>query len=66
MNIKELKFIYQNWKGEISTRTIDGNSINIYYGEVEWHKGEQWIMEAMDLDKQDIRHFALKDIIKYL
>jgi predicted DNA-binding transcriptional regulator YafY len=61
--MKELKFIYKNWKGEISERRIDQHSINIYYGEVEWHEGEQWLMEAIDLDKDDYRTFAVRDII---
>jgi predicted DNA-binding transcriptional regulator YafY len=61
--MNELTFTYKNWKGEISERRIDVHSINIYYGEVEWHEGEQWLMEAIDLDKNDFRTFAIKDII---
>jgi predicted DNA-binding transcriptional regulator YafY len=61
--VNELTFTYKNWKCEISERTIDTHSINIYYGEVEWHKEEQWLMEAIDLDKKDFRTFAIQDII---
>jgi hypothetical protein len=61
--MNELKFTYKNWKCEISERTIDTLSIKIYYGEVEWHKGEQRLMEAIDLDKNDFRTFAIRDII---
>ena len=57
-------FKYKNWKGKVSDRNIHGDSIKIYYGNVEWHDGSQWLMEAFDIDKNDIRHFALKDIIK--
>jgi predicted DNA-binding transcriptional regulator YafY len=61
--MNELKFTYKNWKDEVSIRTININSINIYYGEVEWHKGEQWLMKAYDVRKQDFRIFAIRDIL---
>jgi predicted DNA-binding transcriptional regulator YafY len=61
--MNELKFTYKNWKGIISERRIDMYSIKIYYGEVEWHEGEQWLMEAIDLDKNDFRTFAIRDIV---
>jgi hypothetical protein len=32
-------------------------------GEVEWHQGRQWLMQSIDMDKQDFRTFAIKDII---
>jgi len=61
--MEELKFTYKNWKDEISERRAYTQSIKIYYGEVEWHKGEQWLMVAFDIDKQDYRTFAIRDII---
>jgi predicted DNA-binding transcriptional regulator YafY len=61
--MNELTFTYKNWKDIISKRKIDAHSIKIYYGEVEWHEGEQWLMEAIDLDKNDFRTFAVKDIL---
>jgi len=61
--MNELKFTYKNWKGEISERRIDTHSIKIYYGEVEWHQGRQWLMSAIDIDKDDFRTFAIRDII---
>lgn len=61
--MNELKFTYKNWKGEVSERRIDTHSVKIYYGEVEWHQGEQWLMEAYDVAKQDFRTFAIRDII---
>lgn len=61
--MNELTFTYKNWKGQVSERRIDLHSIKIYFGEVEWHKGEQWLMEAIDLDKNDYRTFAIRDIL---
>lgn len=51
---------YTNWKGERSIRTII--PIRIYWGSNEWHKEEQWLLEAHDLEKQALRNFAMKDI----
>ena len=61
--MNELTFTYKNWKDEIAKRRIDTHSIKIYYGEVEWHKGEQWLIKAYDVQKQDFRTFAIKDIL---
>lgn len=61
--MKEFKFKYKNWKGITSERKIDIYSINIYWGTVEWHKDKQWLLKAYDIDKQDYRHFAIKDFV---
>jgi len=55
---------YTNWKNETDLRHII--PINIWYGKTEWHKEEQWLMNAFDLDKQALRDFALKDIISWV
>jgi len=63
-NSPPLVFKYKNWEGKTSTRhTIPKK---IYFGNNQWHKKEQWILEAFDLDKKATRFFAVKDIIKFL
>ena len=57
---KEVNIVYTNWKGETAIRRITPKQI--YFGSNEWHPTQQWLLEAYDLDKQDIRNFALKDI----
>jgi Predicted transcriptional regulator len=59
-----LQFEYVNWKGERNARTVIPQEI--YYGENDFHKGNQWLLKAFDVDKQAIRHFAIKDIIKFI
>lgn len=59
-----LQFEYVNWKGEKGIRTVIPQEI--YYGENDFHKGNQWLLQAYDVDKQDIRHFAIKDIIRFI
>ena len=55
-----VEIIYTNWKGITATRRIIPK--NIFFGSTEWHKEEQWLLNAFDVDKQQDRAFALKDI----
>ncbi len=57
---KVIKILYTNWKGETAYRNIVPK--NIEFKSTEWHKEEQWILNAFDVDKQADRGFALKDI----
>ncbi len=63
MNFEEkqkIKILYTNWKGITSYRNIVPKSIE--FKATEWHKEEQWILNAFDIDKNADRGFALKDI----
>lgn len=51
---------YTNYKGETADRTII--PINIWYGHTDFHKEDQWLIKALDKDKNQIRDFALKDM----
>lgn len=51
---------YTNYRGERSFRTILPQ--RIYWGSTEWHTRDQWLLEAMDLEKGVPRTFAMKDI----
>ena len=55
-------FQYTNWKGKFGNRSVDGDTTRIYWGKTEWHPEEQWLMEAIDLDKGEKRTFAMKDM----
>jgi predicted DNA-binding transcriptional regulator YafY len=57
---KQVKILYTNWRGETSVRTII--PIELVFSSNEWHKEEQWILKAFDIDKQAERMFACKDI----
>ena len=63
MNLEEkqkIKILYTNWKVKTSYRNIIPKSIE--FKSTEWHKEEQWILNAFDIDKNADRGFALKDI----
>lgn len=52
---------YTNWRGETADRVI--RPIRIWFGTTEWHSDWQWLMEATDIAKGEIRHFALADMV---
>ena len=54
---------YTNWKNETDFRHIV--PIKIWYGKTEWHKTEQWLLNAFDVDKKALRDFTLKDILSW-
>jgi predicted DNA-binding transcriptional regulator YafY len=57
---KILEFDYLNWKGEKGHRRVQVN--RIYYGSTVYHNTNQWLLEALDLDKQQFRLFAMSDM----
>ncbi len=57
---KIVEIVYTNWKGVTGIRHIIPK--DIFFGATEWHKEEQWLLNAFDVDKQADRAFALKDI----
>lgn len=36
-----------------------------WYGQTEYHKENQWFIKAYDVDKDDVRDFAVVDIIEF-
>ena len=53
---------YTNWKGEKGDRHIQ--PLQVWYGATQWHPEEQWLLRALDVEKQAERDFALKDIVQ--
>lgn len=60
---KTVKIIYTNYRDETAERVIE--PISIWFGSTEWHKEEQWLLKAIDIEKNAERDFALKDIKKW-
>lgn len=59
---RTVRILYTNWKGETKYRNIIPKSIE--FKSTKWHKDEQWILNAFDIDKSKDRGFAIKDIKK--
>ncbi len=55
---------YKNWRGEIAVRRIRPSG-KIWFGSTEWHKEEQWLLDAVDVEKDARRDFAMKDILEW-
>ncbi len=51
---------YTNWRGEHRIRRI--KPIRMHFGSTEWHKEEQWLLKAVDLEDNKEKDFAFKDI----
>ncbi len=58
--MKVVTFIYTNWKGVQATRVI--RPIELWFGKTEYHPEEQWLLKALDVEKNEERDFAMKDI----
>ena len=63
MEKKPLVFRYKNWQGLIATRRV--LPIKIWYGSTKWHPEEDWLLKAIDLDKDAERDFKIKDILSF-
>lgn len=59
-NEKKIRIIYTNYRNETNIREII--PLKIWFGHNEWHKDDQWILDAFDIDKNADRSFAMKDI----
>ena len=55
-----VSIVYTNWKNVTATRTI--RPIEIWYGSTEYHTSEQWLLRALDIEKNEERNFAMQDI----
>lgn len=55
-----IEFDYTNWKGEKGKRKALVRGV--VWGSNEWHKEQQFLLRAIDMEKNDVRYFALKDM----
>lgn len=51
---------YTNYRGETADRNIIPKGI--FFGTTKFHKDKQWMLHAFDVEKQELRDFALRDI----
>lgn len=56
-----VRFRYRNWRGVVAVRSA--RVLRLIYGATEWHPEPQWLLEAVDLDKDEVRLFALADMV---
>ena len=63
-SIKVIKVKYKNWKGETGIRTIIPKKV--WYGHTDYHLENQWLMDVWDVDKNNIRTYAMIDILEFI
>lgn len=61
---RHVKIVYTNYRGETGIRAI--LPIKIWFGATDWHPESQWLLDAIDVEKEASRSFALKDIKAWL
>lgn len=54
---------YRNHRGEVADRRI--LPLRLWHGRTQWHPEDQWLMDAIDLDKGAQRSFALRDVLRF-
>ncbi len=59
-NNKPVQILYTNYRGETAYRQILPEKI--WYGSTEWHPENQWLLDAVDIEKDALRNFAMQDI----
>lgn len=57
---KSVRILYTNYRGETALRNIIPEKL--FFGSTQWHPEPQWLLEAVDLDRQEKRSFAMKDV----
>jgi predicted DNA-binding transcriptional regulator YafY len=55
---------YTNHRGERKRRTI--LPLFVHWGKNEWHREEQYLLHAFDVEINAHRDFAMKDIHKWI
>lgn len=65
---RPVRIDYTNWRGERRIRLIE--PLDLVFKKSEWHPGEQWFIEALDIGKSpsdpDKRDFALANIHQWI
>lgn len=55
-----LRFRYRNHRGELVERAVVPHSM--FFGRSDFHEGNQWLLRAFCVDRQEFREFAVRDI----
>lgn len=57
---QELAFNYVNYRGQTGRRKV--RPLSIRWGTSDWYKTPQWLLSCWDLDKDDMREFAIANM----
>lgn len=57
---RPVRILYKNYKGKEKYRDII--PLKLFYGSNQWHPEPQYLLQAFDLDKKEVRDFALNNL----
>lgn len=57
---REVRIDYTNWQGVRKNRVI--LPLRMWFGTSDFHKAPQWFIKAIDLEKDELRDFAVSKI----
>lgn len=57
---RSVRIAYTNHRGEHSVRTV--HPLKLWFGETNWHPEPQWFVDCHDIEKNQVRSFAMRDI----
>ena len=60
MQSQDVVIDYTNWRGRRRDRRI--RPVRVWFGSTDWHKEDQWLLEAVDAENGLTKLFAMKDI----
>lgn len=55
-----IEVIYTNYRNETATRLI--RPLELWFGQTEYHPEPQYMLKALDCEREVVRDFALKDM----
>lgn len=56
----KVQILYTNYRGETAYRVILPQ--RLWFGSTQYHPEEQDLLDALDVEKNEVRNFAVKDI----
>jgi len=56
----QVSILYTNYRGETAIRRIVPQ--RLWFGATTWHPEEGWLLDAVDVEKGEVRSFAMKDV----
>jgi predicted DNA-binding transcriptional regulator YafY len=60
----QVSILYTNYRGETAIRRIVPQ--RLWFGATSWHPEQGWLLDAIDIEKGEIRSFAMKDVKAWL
>ena len=61
---QQVQIVYTNHRGKTRDRLIQPVGL-VWSNGNEWHPEPQWLLDAVDLEKGEIRSFAMKDVYNW-